>query len=72
MAAAIANHEFEGISCQRTITSAAGVLAQLEEEVLQAAALKQLNVVVDQFWAEIAAELETIEALYEKENFSER
>jgi hypothetical protein len=40
-------------------TSSAGLLAMLDEDesVLQVHALKQLNRIVDEFWAEISAEI---------------
>ncbi|KAI8838641.1 armadillo-type protein [Chytridium lagenaria] len=57
-----------------TLTSAAGVISLLDEtdEELQVYALQQLNVMVDQFWAEIADEVSKIEILYENESFKER
>ncbi|CAD7968179.1 unnamed protein product [Amoebophrya sp. A120] len=60
------------VSLPRTITSAGGVLAQLEEQdnVLKAEALVQLDSVVDQFWPELADNLEVIELLAEDESFS--
>jgi 26S proteasome regulatory subunit N2 len=56
------------------ITSAAGIIALLEEtdDRLIAYALKQLNSLVDMFWAEIADSITTIEMLYENEDFKER
>ncbi|KAG8463179.1 hypothetical protein KFE25_011176 [Diacronema lutheri] len=56
------------------ITSASGMLAMLEEEQLEikAYALRTLNAVVDDFWAEIAECLPEIEALYEDEAFEAR
>ncbi|KAJ3101281.1 proteasome regulatory particle base subunit [Phlyctochytrium planicorne] len=58
----------------QTLTSAAGVISLLDEtnEELQIYALKQLDVMVDQFWAEIADEVTKIEILYENEAFKER
>ncbi|KAJ3217761.1 proteasome regulatory particle base subunit [Dinochytrium kinnereticum] len=58
----------------QTLTSAAGVISLLDEtdEELQVHALQQLNVMVDQFWAEIADEVSKIEILYENEEFKER
>ncbi|CAD7970626.1 unnamed protein product [Amoebophrya sp. A25] len=58
----------------RTITSAAGVIAQLEEtdKLLKTEALTQLNAVLDHFWAEVAENLEQIELLAEDETFPGR
>ena len=59
----------------RTITSAAGVLARLEEgdAELSIECLPQLNDVgVDTMWAEIADSIELVEALYEDEAFAGR
>lgn len=73
MAAAVSVAHLGGaVNCIRTITSAAGVLSQLEEEDLQEQALLQLDATVDQFWSEIADQIHVIEALYENENFKER
>jgi len=62
------------ITVPRTITSASGVLAQLEEPDADICvnALYQLNNVVDQFWAEIADRLDIIETLYEQQTFKAR
>jgi 26S proteasome regulatory subunit N2 len=51
-----------------------GVLALLQEDEpeLQAHALKQLLMVVDQYWAEIANSVPLIEALSEDSNFAHR
>lgn len=56
------------------ITSAAGILALLEEtdDRLISYALKQLNSLVDMFWAEIADSITAIEMLYENEQFKDR
>jgi hypothetical protein len=55
-------------------TSAAGVLALLEEEddTLKFHALQQLDRTVDDFWFQIAASIAHIEALYEDEDFPHR
>ena len=44
------------------ITSASGLLAMLEEEQdeLKVYSLKNLNLLVDQFWAEISAKISTM------------
>ena len=44
------------------ISSASGLLAMLEEDhpELQVYALKNLNVLVNQFWAEISANISTM------------
>ncbi|KAF8331501.1 26S proteasome regulatory complex, non-ATPase subcomplex, Rpn2/Psmd1 subunit [Cantharellus anzutake] len=56
----------------RTQTSAAGVLALLSEQepLLQQHALKQLNILVPQFWAEISESVSVIEALFESRELS--
>ncbi|CAI5472971.1 unnamed protein product [Closterium sp. Yama58-4] len=56
------------------ITSASGLLAMLDEEepALRVYALKNLNLLVGQFWAEISANISTIESLYEDETFDHR
>lgn len=57
------------------ITSASGLLSLLdenEEEKLKVYALQKLNVVVDQFWAEIADNIQQIEVLNENESFEAR
>ena len=56
------------------MTSAVGLLAMLEEQEAQikAHALKKLNAVVPDFWAEIAESLPDIESLYEDEAFAQR
>ncbi|KAG3100482.1 26S proteasome non-ATPase regulatory subunit 1 A [Phytophthora idaei] len=55
-------------------SSAAGVLALLEEEdnVLKTHALQKLNQVVDHYWAEIADAIPLIEELSEEKNFPDR
>ncbi|CAG8455290.1 13893_t:CDS:10 [Ambispora leptoticha] len=56
------------------LTSAGGIIALLDEpeEELKVYALKKLNNLVDQFWAEIADAISKIEILYEDEEFSQR
>ncbi|OUM69113.1 hypothetical protein PIROE2DRAFT_3006 [Piromyces sp. E2] len=55
------------------LTSAAGVISLLDEsEELQIYALKKLNTIVDQFWAEISDSVSKIEVLYEDEKFKHR
>ncbi|ORX44150.1 hypothetical protein BCR36DRAFT_586280 [Piromyces finnis] len=55
------------------LTSAAGVISLLDEsEELQIYALKKLNTIVDQFWAEISDSVSKIEVLYEDEQFKHR
>jgi 26S proteasome regulatory subunit N2 len=56
------------------LTSAAGVISLLDEnsEELQIYALKKLNTIVDQFWAEISDSVSKIEVLYENEQFKYR
>lgn len=55
------------------LTSAAGVISLLDEsEELQIYALKKLNTIVDQFWAEISDSVSKIEVLYEDEKFKYR
>ncbi|PWN48456.1 putative RPN2-26S proteasome regulatory subunit [Violaceomyces palustris] len=56
------------------ITSAAGILSLLDEQEpeLQSYALKKLDSLVSQFWAEIADSVSKIEVLYETESFPER
>ncbi|RNA28469.1 26S proteasome non-ATPase regulatory subunit 1 [Brachionus plicatilis] len=56
------------------ITSAAGIISLLEEtdDRLVVYALKQLNSLVDMFWAEIADSITIIEMLYENEQFKDR
>lgn len=56
------------------ITSAAGIIALLEEtdQQLIGYSLKQLNSLVDMFWAEISDSITTIEMLYENEDFKDR
>ncbi|KAI0814897.1 26S proteasome regulatory complex non-ATPase subcomplex Rpn2/Psmd1 subunit [Irpex lacteus] len=53
----------------RTQSSAAGVIALLSEPepLLKQHALKSLNAVVPQFWAEISESIELIESLYESD-----
>jgi len=59
---------------QSGLTSAAGILAYLDEKNpdVQDAALKRLNEVVDEFWAEIGDSIAKIEVLYENESFKGR
>ncbi|KAN0063959.1 proteasome regulatory particle base subunit [Thecaphora frezii] len=56
------------------VTSAAGIIALLDEQEpeLQSYALKRLDSIVDQFWAEIADSVSKIEILYETEGFADR
>lgn len=56
------------------ITSSAGIIALLEEtdDRLIAYSLKQLNSLVDMFWAEISDSITKIEMLYENEEFKDR
>lgn len=57
-----------------TLTSASGILSLLEEEKyeLKTYALEKLNVIVDEFWAEISEIIDKIEVLYEDEAFNNR
>jgi len=57
-----------------TLTSASGLLALLNEPEpqLQVYALKTLNTLVDEFWAEISDNIQQIEVLYENESFEAR
>ncbi|XP_077516303.1 regulatory particle non-ATPase 2 [Amblyomma americanum] len=56
------------------ITSAAGIISLLEENQteLKVFALKKLDNIVDEFWAEISEAIEKIEVLYEDNGFPER
>lgn len=56
------------------LSSAAGVLALLEEEEprLVSFAMQQLNKIVDIFWTEISDFLPKIEELYERDDFPDR
>lgn len=56
------------------VSSAAGVLALLEEEDddLKLCALQQLDRSVHDFWFQISGSIATIEALYEDDEFSHR
>lgn len=56
------------------ITSAAGIISLLEENQteLRVFALKKLDNIVDEFWAEISEAIEKIEVLYEDNSFPER
>ncbi|EST08654.1 Proteasome/cyclosome repeat [Kalmanozyma brasiliensis GHG001] len=56
------------------VTSAAGIVALLDEQEseLQSYALKRLDSLVHQFWAEIADAISKIEILYEDERFPDR
>uniref|UniRef100_A0A023GMA3 26S proteasome non-ATPase regulatory subunit 1 n=1 Tax=Amblyomma triste TaxID=251400 RepID=A0A023GMA3_AMBTT len=56
------------------ITSAAGIISLLEENQteLKVFALKKLDDIVDEFWAEISEAIEKIEVLYEDNGFPER
>ncbi|XKL67270.1 hypothetical protein PGB90_010690 [Kerria lacca] len=57
-----------------TISSAAGIISLLDEPIsqLKAYALKKLDLVVDEFWAEISESIQKIEILYEDRAFSEQ
>lgn len=57
-----------------TLTSASGILSLLEEDKyeLKTFALEKLNVIVDDFWAEISETIDKIEVLYEDEAFNNR
>uniref|UniRef100_A0A2P2I0U6 26S proteasome non-ATPase regulatory subunit 1 n=1 Tax=Hirondellea gigas TaxID=1518452 RepID=A0A2P2I0U6_9CRUS len=57
-----------------SITSAAGILALLDEPEpeLQKFALERLNEIIDIFWPEIADSVQKIEALEENESFGKR
>ncbi|CAG8526274.1 17299_t:CDS:10 [Acaulospora morrowiae] len=56
------------------LTSAGGIIALLDEpeEQLKIYALEKLNILVDQFWAEISDAVSKIEILYENEHFPQR
>eukprot|EP00252_Welwitschia_mirabilis_P004380 TRINITY_DN1472_c0_g1_i3.p1 TRINITY_DN1472_c0_g1~~TRINITY_DN1472_c0_g1_i3.p1 ORF type:complete len:1033 (-),score=243.32 TRINITY_DN1472_c0_g1_i3:148-3138(-) len=56
------------------VISASGLLAMLNEEhpMLKLHALKNLNVLVDNFWPEISSSVSLLESLYEDENFHQR
>ncbi|EPS42204.1 hypothetical protein H072_3966 [Dactylellina haptotyla CBS 200.50] len=56
------------------LNTAAGLLGLLEEEDvhIQSSALEQLDVVVDEFWSEIADSISKIESLYEDPKFPHR
>ncbi|KAI5793103.1 armadillo-type protein [Geopyxis carbonaria] len=56
------------------LTSAAGLIGLLDEpdQQLQFYALKKLDTLVDQFWAEISDSVSKIEVLYEDEGFKQR
>ena len=56
------------------ITSASGIISLLDEEAseLKTFALKKLNDVVDDFWAEISEVIAKIEILYEDKNFADK
>ncbi|KAJ1018085.1 hypothetical protein NDA16_004954 [Ustilago loliicola] len=56
------------------VTSAAGIVALLDEQEpeLQSYALKRLDSLVHQFWAEIADAISKVEILYEDERFPDR
>ncbi|KAK7582106.1 hypothetical protein V9T40_013551 [Parthenolecanium corni] len=57
-----------------TLTSAAGILSLLDEPMsqLKAYALKKLNILVDEFWAEISESIQKIEILFEDKGFTEQ
>ncbi|KAK6347340.1 proteasome regulatory particle base subunit [Orbilia brochopaga] len=56
------------------INTAAGLLGLLEEDEvhIQSYALEQLDILVDEYWSEIADSLAKIESLYENEKFPHR
>lgn len=56
------------------LTSAAGIISLLDEPTDEAKvfALKRLNILVDNFWAEISEVINKIEILYEQDDFPER
>eukprot|EP01110_Echinostelium_bisporum_P006929 TRINITY_DN27017_c0_g1_i1.p1 TRINITY_DN27017_c0_g1~~TRINITY_DN27017_c0_g1_i1.p1 ORF type:complete len:263 (+),score=28.68 TRINITY_DN27017_c0_g1_i1:55-843(+) len=56
------------------LTSVGGYLALLDESSneLRYFALEKINELVDQFWAEIASDIQKIEQLYEDESFQKR
>eukprot|EP00808_Paulinella_micropora_P016424 g17140.t1 len=56
------------------LSSATPILSLLDEDQdeLKVHALNKLNVLVDQFWAEIASDIAKIETLYEDESFQDR
>eukprot|EP01113_Clastostelium_recurvatum_P036086 TRINITY_DN509_c0_g1_i1.p1 TRINITY_DN509_c0_g1~~TRINITY_DN509_c0_g1_i1.p1 ORF type:complete len:961 (+),score=274.09 TRINITY_DN509_c0_g1_i1:139-3021(+) len=56
------------------LNSAASYIALLDEDQneLKYHALEKLNAVVDDFWAEIASDIQKIEELYENESFAKR
>eukprot|EP00457_Paulinella_chromatophora_P001033 gb/GEZN01001035.1/.p1 GENE.gb/GEZN01001035.1/~~gb/GEZN01001035.1/.p1 ORF type:complete len:1045 (-),score=225.72 gb/GEZN01001035.1/:204-3338(-) len=56
------------------LSSATPILSLLDEDQdeLKVHALNKLNVLVDEFWAEIASDIAKIETLYEDENFKDR
>ncbi|KAG1285273.1 hypothetical protein G6F66_010466 [Rhizopus arrhizus] len=57
-----------------TLTSANGIIALLDEQQLELKvhALQQLNILVDEFWAEISDSIAKIEVLYEDPSFNEK
>lgn len=63
------------LSCQRTVTSAAGVLAQLEgnngDPLLKAEAIIHLESCADIFWSELANYTELLVSLQEDSSFPE-
>lgn len=62
------------VAAQAPASSAAGVLALLDEEddSLKLYALQQLDNLVHDFWFQISGSIATIEALYEDEEFTHR
>ncbi|XP_024382538.1 26S proteasome non-ATPase regulatory subunit 1 homolog A [Physcomitrium patens] len=56
------------------VSTASGLLAMLQEShpTLKLHALKNLNVLVDNFWPEISTNISAIESLYEDDTFYER
>lgn len=65
---------FEPNLSSALIFFSAGILSMIDDpnQELKTFALKRLDSIVDQFWPEIADEIEKLEALYEDPNFSNR
>eukprot|EP01138_Halocafeteria_seosinensis_P015866 gb/GECG01016191.1/.p1 GENE.gb/GECG01016191.1/~~gb/GECG01016191.1/.p1 ORF type:complete len:1024 (+),score=120.05 gb/GECG01016191.1/:1-3072(+) len=74
MAAKVMSHSQNGGPVKGAYSSAAGILALLEEPETQVKvhALRQLSQIIDTFWAEAAAYISIIESLHEDRNFPER
>eukprot|EP01102_Stenamoeba_stenopodia_P013510 TRINITY_DN4394_c0_g1_i1.p1 TRINITY_DN4394_c0_g1~~TRINITY_DN4394_c0_g1_i1.p1 ORF type:complete len:951 (-),score=235.34 TRINITY_DN4394_c0_g1_i1:34-2886(-) len=62
------------VSYSSRLTSVGGILALLDEEEdeLKIAALQKLNLLADEFWAEIAGSIDRIEIFSEDEEFKQR